>query len=108
MEHSPTVLLLVHNAAERNAVSRKLTDMAAVPIIVHADCAVDAVEAYRPVAAVLDQAHASTAPDSFLAMTSAHHVRLLTLSYPQFGSAIDDDLLRRMVGAPVAVVPRAD
>ena len=101
MQHGPTVLLLVHDAAERESLTRRSTEVAAIPIAVHADTAVDAVEAYRPVAAVLDQAHASTAPDSFLEATCTHHVRLLTLlSYPQFADGLDEQTLRRAVEPP--------
>jgi hypothetical protein len=88
MRENSTVLLLVHNAVEREAVSRRLADLDVTPIVVHADRAVEAVERYCPIAAVLDQAHASTAPDRFLALTSSRGVRLLTLSYPLFGAAI--------------------
>jgi len=93
MRQNSTVLLLVHNADEREAVSRRLADLDVTPIVVHADRAVDAVERYCPIAAVLDQAHASTAPDRFLAVTSSKGVRLLTLSYPLFGAAISAAML---------------
>ena len=100
MQHSPTVLLLVHDATEREVLTRRLTEVAAIPIVVHADTALDALEAYKPVAAVLDQAHASTAPDSFLEATCANHVRLITLSYPQFADGLDQDMLRWAVQPP--------
>jgi hypothetical protein len=100
VQPSPTVLLLVHDANEREVLTRRITEVAAIPIAVHADTAIDALEAYKPVAAVLDQAHASTAPDSFLEATCAHHVRLLTLSYPQFADGLDQDALRRAVEPP--------
>jgi hypothetical protein len=74
LQHSPTVLLLVHDASEREVLSRRLTEVAAIPIAVHADTVIDALQAYKPVAAVLDQAHAATAPDSFLEATCANHV----------------------------------
>jgi hypothetical protein len=108
MQHSPTVLLLVHDASEREVLTRRLTEVAAIPIAVHADTAIDALKAYRPVAAVLDQAHASTAPDSFLEATCAHHVRLLTLSYPQFADGLDQETLRRAVEPPAYWAPRVD
>ena len=100
MQHSPTVLLLVHDANEREVLSRRLTEVAAIPITVHADTAIDALEAFRPVAAVLDMAHASTAPDSFLEATCTHHVRLLTLSYPHFADGLDRETLKRAVAPP--------
>ena len=100
MQPSPTVLLLVHDANERELLTRRLTEVAAIPIAVHADTAIDALQAFRPVAAVLDQAHASTAPDSFLEATCAHHVRLLTLSYPRFADGLDQETLRRAVAPP--------
>ena len=108
MQPSPTVLLLIHDAGEREVVTRRLADVAAIPITVHADTAIDALEAYKPVAAVLDQAHASTAPDSFLEATCASHVRLLTLSYPQFADGLDEDTLRRAVQPPAYWGPAAD
>ena len=110
MQPSPTVLLLVHDANEREVLTRRLTDVAAIPITVHADTAIDALEAYRPVAAVLDQAHAATAPDSFLEATCATHVRLLTLSYPQFADGLDEETLRRAVEPPAywTAAARAD
>src|SRR5690349_9302996 len=100
MQPSPTVLLLVHDANEREVLTRRLTEVAAIAIAVHADTAIDALEAFRPVAAVLDHAHASTAPDSFLEATCAHHVRLLTLSYPRFADDLDQETLRRAVSPP--------
>ena len=108
MQRSPTVLLLIHDAGEREAVTRRLALVAAIPITVHADNAIDALEAYKPVAAVLDHAHASTAPDSFLEATRASHVRLLTLSYPQFADGLDEDTLRRAVQPPAYWAPVAD
>src|ERR1044071_5991861 len=106
MQPSPTVLLLVHDAGERELLTRRITEVAAIPIAVHADTALDALEAYKPVAAVLDQAHASTAPDSFLEATCAHHVRLLTLSYPRFADGLDQETLRRAVDPPAYWPPR--
>ena len=100
MRHSPAVLLLVHDARERAVLTKRLTEVAAIPIAVHADTAVDAVEAYRPVAAVMDEAHASTAPDAFLEASCTHHVRLLTLSYPHFSAGFDAETLRRVVDPP--------
>jgi len=44
MRHSPAVLLLVHDAREREVLTRRLTEVAAIPIAVHADTAVDAVD----------------------------------------------------------------
>jgi len=82
-----------------------LTEVAAIPIAVHADTAVDAVVAYRPIAAVLDEAHASTAPDAFLEASCAHHVRLLTLSYPQFSAGFDAETLRRVLDPPAYWTP---
>ena len=108
MQHSPTVLLLVHDAHEREVLTRRLTQVAAIPIAVHADTAIDALEAFKPVAAVLDQAHASTAPDSFLEATCVHHVRLLTLSYPRFADGLDQETLRRAVRPPSYWGARAD
>jgi len=100
--------LLVHDAGEREVLTRRLAEVAAIPITVHADTAIDALEAYKPVAAVLDQAQAATAPDSFLEATCAHHVRLLTLSYPQFADGLDRETLRRAVQPPAYWSPRAD
>ena len=105
MQQSPTVLLLIHDAGEREAVTRRLALVAAIPITVHADTA---IEAYKPVAAVLDHAHASTTPDSFLEATRASHVRLLTLSYPQFADGLDEDTLRRAVQPPAYWAPVSD
>ena len=52
MRTSPTVLLLVHDANEREVLTRRLTEVAVIPIAVHADTAIDALDAYAPVAAV--------------------------------------------------------
>jgi hypothetical protein len=105
MQTSPTVLLLVHDANERELLTRRLTEVAAIPIAVHADTAIDALDAYRPVAAVLDEAHASTAPDAFLEATCARHVRLLTWSAPQLADGLDVETLRRAVEPPAYWTP---
>jgi len=105
MRTSPTVLLLVHDANEREVLTRRLTEVAVIPIAVHADTAIDALDAYAPVAAVLDEAHASTAPDTFLEATCARHVRLLTLSRPHLADGLDADTLRRVVEPPAYWTP---
>lgn len=78
-------------------------DMEAVPIIVRADRATAAIEQYRPVAAVLDDAHAATASEEFLEATCAYRVRLLTLPDPRFAFVIGDSGLRDAVIAPGAI-----
>lgn len=92
-----TVLVLVNDADTRDAVRRRLIDIDAIPLIVRADRATAAIERYRPVAAVLDQAHAARASVGFLATTSAHRVRLLTLPDPTLAPEIGDDALREAV-----------
>lgn len=72
-------------------------DMEAVPIVVRADRATEAIEQYRPVAAVLDDAHAATASEEFLEATCAYRVRLLTLPDPRFALVIGDSALRDAV-----------
>jgi len=82
---NPAVLVLVNDADERDAVRRRLIEIDVIPLIVRADRATAAVERFHPVAAVLDDAHAAVATADFLAMTSVHRVRLLTLPRSEKG-----------------------
>jgi hypothetical protein len=79
MTDSPAVLVLVNDSAAREDVRQRLTALDVVPIPVRADRAVDALREFRPIAVVLDEAHAASAPDDFLETTSSHRVRLVTL-----------------------------
>jgi hypothetical protein len=97
VRQNSTVLVLVNDADARDAVRRRLIDLDAIPLIVRADHAAAAIEWYRPIAAVLDATHAARASAGFLATTSAHRVRLLTLPDPRVGPGIGDDALREAV-----------
>ena len=79
MRDSPAVLVLVANADRREAIRRELVDLKVRPISVAADRAIEAVSEFRPIAVLLDDAHASTAPDEFLEATCTHRVRLVTM-----------------------------
>jgi hypothetical protein len=97
VRQNATVLVLVNDADKRDAIRRQLIDLDAIPLIVRADRAAAAVEWYRPIAAVLDKTHAARASAGFLATTSAHRVRLLTLPDPHDAPGIGDDALREAV-----------
>lgn len=97
VRQNATVLVLVNDADERDAVRRLLIDLDAIPLIVRADRAAAAIEWYRPVAAVLDKTHAARASASFLATTSAHRVQVLTLPDPLVAAGVRDDALREAV-----------
>ena len=71
--------MLVNDSAAREDVRRRLIALDVLPIPVRADRAVAALREYRPIAAVLDEAHAASAPDDFLETTTSHRVRLVTL-----------------------------
>src|SRR3954463_12992611 len=79
MTDSPAVLVLVNDSAAREDVRQRLTELEVRPIAVRADRAVDGVREFLPIAVVLDEAHASSAPDEFLESTCSHRVRLITL-----------------------------
>jgi len=79
MQGNPAVLVLVTNADRREAVRQRLAQFDVLPIPVRAARATEAVSQFRPIAVVIDEAHAATAPDEFLQMTCAHRVRLVTL-----------------------------
>jgi hypothetical protein len=79
MIDSPAVLVLVKDSAAREDVRQRLTELEVRPIAVRADRAIEAVREFRPIAVVLDEAHAASAPDDFLESTCSHHVRLITL-----------------------------
>ena len=100
METRPAVLLLMTNDLQREVVRRHLMDMEVVPIAVRADRALNAIEEFRPITVVLDEAHAAMAPDDFLESTCSHHVRLLT--WPDFPPAhgVGDSMLRDAVMPP--------
>lgn len=108
VRQNATVLVLVNDADERDAVRRRLIDLDAIPLIVRADRATAAIEWYRPVAAVLDKTHAARASVGFLATTSAHRVRLLTLPDPRVAPEIGDDALREAVAPRHAIEASAD
>ncbi|HEY9229836.1 MAG TPA: hypothetical protein VIP11_24505 [Gemmatimonadaceae bacterium] len=93
MLDAPAVLVLVNDADQRERVRKRLIELEVVPIPVRADRAVAAVEQYRPIAALLDEAHAAMAPDDFLETTCTHHVRLLTLPDPPYDASIGDSVL---------------
>lgn len=96
MQDNPAVLVLVKDADDRDAVRRRLIEIDAIPLIVRRDRATAAIERYHPVAAVVDEAYAAVAPEDFLAMTSVHCVRVLTLPSSRL-SEIGDAALREAV-----------
>src|SRR5262245_65864341 len=79
MQGNPAVLVLVTNADRREAVRQRLAQFDVLPIPVRAARATEAVSQFHPLAGVIDEAHAATAPDESLQMTCAHRVRLVTL-----------------------------
>lgn len=79
MTEMPAVLVLVVNADRREEVRQRLFDLDVTPIAVRADHATKAVSQFKPISVVIDEAHASTAPDEFLETMCSHHVRLVTL-----------------------------
>jgi hypothetical protein len=97
VRQNATVLVLVNDADERDAVRRLLIDLDAIPLIVRADRAAAAIEWYRPIAAVLDKTHAAKASAGFLATTSAHRVRLLTLPDSHSAAGAGHEALREAV-----------
>jgi hypothetical protein len=90
----PTVLLLMHDPEQRDIVRRRLLEMDVTPIAVIADSAIEAIAEFRPITAVLDEAHAALAPDAFLESTCAHHVRLVTWPDPLAAQTVGDSMLR--------------
>jgi hypothetical protein len=68
--------------------------MDVTPIAVFADIAIEAIDEFRPITAVLDEAHAALAPDAFLESACAHHVRLVTWPHPLAAQSIGDSMLR--------------
>lgn len=95
MIDQPAVLVLVANADRREAVRRRLTEFHVVPVAVRAARATEAIAQLHPIAVVIDEAHAATAPDEFLAMTGAHRVRLVTLPDTDLTGQASDAMLRR-------------
>jgi len=99
---APAVLLLIKDADYRDAVSQQLAGLDVTPIAVRADRATRAVEDFAPIAAIMDEGHASMAPDDFLESACSHHVRLVTLPDPRFAEHMSDVILRD------AVTPRPE
>jgi len=94
MQGNSWVLLLVNDLEQREIVRRRLLELEVVPITVRADRATAAVERYRPIAALLDDAHAALAPEEFLESTCTHRVRLVTLPAHTLADPISDSVLR--------------
>jgi hypothetical protein len=93
---APAVLVLIKDAEFRDAVARQLAELDVVPIAVRADRATHAVERFAPIAAVMDEGHASIAPDDFLESACSHHVRLVTLP-ERLAMQMSDVILRDAV-----------
>jgi hypothetical protein len=93
MTERPAVLLLVNDDAYRTVLSTRLVDLNVRPILVRAEAATRAVEQYVPISAIMDEAHAASAPDDFLAAVCSQHVRLLTLPDHRLGQTISDVVL---------------
>lgn len=98
MTDSPAVLVLVNDSIAREDIRQRLIELEVIPISVRADRATAAVREFRPIAVVLDEAHAASAPDEFLESTCSHHVRLITLPGDLGESSIRDMALRDAAG----------
>ena len=79
MMDRPAVLVLVRDGVERGNIERDLRAMAVVPVAVRAAGAHAALAHYKPVAVVLDDDHAATAPDAFVSESLARGVRLVAM-----------------------------
>lgn len=79
MMDRPAVLVLVRDGVERGNIERDLREMAVVPVSIRAAGAQAALAHYRPVAVVLDDDHAATAPDAFVSESLARNVRLVAM-----------------------------
>jgi hypothetical protein len=93
MTENPAVLLLVTNVERREAVRRRLIEMEVLPIAVRADRAREAVSRYRPIAALIDEWHASVAADDFLECACTNHMRLVSLPDADAAGVFSDDAL---------------
>lgn len=98
MTDTPAVLVLVNDSVARENIRQRLIELEVLPIPVRADRAIAAVREFRPIAAVLDEAHAASAPDEFLESTCSHHVRLITLPDERDQSSIREIALRDAAG----------
>jgi len=98
MTDTPAVLVLVNDSVAREDIRRRLIALEVIPIPVRADRATAAVREFHPIAVVLDEAHAASAPDEFLESTCSHHVRLITLPDDVAESSVRDMALRDAAG----------
>lgn len=98
MTDTPAVLLLVNDSVLREEIRLRLIELEVLPIPVRADRATAAVREFRPIAALLDEAHAACAPDEFLESTCSHHVRLITLPHDLAEPMVRDLALRNAAG----------
>ncbi|HEY4132807.1 MAG TPA: hypothetical protein VGM50_19495 [Gemmatimonadaceae bacterium] len=69
-------------------------DFDVIPILVRANYPAAAVEEFRPIAVLLDEAHTAVAPEDFLRAASSHDVRVLTIPDARFQTPIRDADLR--------------
>ena len=80
MSDREAILVLVKDERRRERVRDELARLNVNGYAVRASDATISIFTMRPIAAVLDEAHAAVAPDDFLEMTHRRGVELLTLS----------------------------
>lgn len=98
MSDREAVLVLVKDERRRERVRDELARLNVNGYAVRASDATISIFTMRPIAAVLDEAHAAVAPDDFLEMTHRRGVELLTLAD---GGTNDDEsaALHKLVAA---------
>ncbi|HEY4303742.1 MAG TPA: hypothetical protein VGM82_04710 [Gemmatimonadaceae bacterium] len=80
MTDREAVLVLVKDDRRRERVRDELARLNVNGYAVRASDATISIFTMRPIAAVLDEAHAAVAPDDFMEMTHLRGVELLTLA----------------------------
>lgn len=95
---SPSVLVLVRNADQRQRIMRRLIELEVVPVAVQSDRALAAIEQYHPIAAVLDEPHAAMAPEDFLVSSWECGMHLVTIADSPADPELDDRVLRHAIG----------
>ena len=80
MSDQPAVLVLIKDEGRRERVRDELARLNVNGYAVRASDATISIFTMRPIAAVLDGAHAAVAPDDFMEMTHRRDVQLLTLA----------------------------
>ncbi len=95
---TPSVLVLVKDADQRQRIMRRLIELEVVPVVVQSDAALAAIERYHPIAAVLDEPHAAMAPEDFLTSSWQCGMHLVTIADSPVNPEADDRILRHAIG----------